>query len=242
MGCVLQFYHRLIILLLLVPWCTATFAQQKKTQRLKPDATLARPPFAYLALGDSYTIGEGVALQQTYPYQTVALLRENGIAVAAPEIVATTGWTTNELSDAMRRHRFLPRYGLVTLLIGVNNQYRGRSLYDYEQEFKDLLQKALALAANEKTRVVVLAIPDYGVTPFARDKNPEKIGHELDAFNDAAKSICAEAGVYFLDISTSFRKAANDPELIAQDGLHPSEKAYREWAEGLAAAVLQHLP
>jgi lysophospholipase L1-like esterase len=199
------------------------------------------PQINYLALGDSYTIGETVALRETYPYQTVALLRETGIEIAAPEIVATTGWTTDELAAAITNHRFLPQYGLVTLLIGVNNQYRGGSLENYKNEFRDLLQTALKFAANKKDRVVVLSIPDYGVTPFGKDYNPEKIGRELDAFNAAAKDICNDYGVVFIDITTGSKDALHHPELVATDGLHPSGKEYRKWAEKLAASVMDHL-
>lgn len=198
-----------------------------------------KAPITYLALGDSYTIGEAVPLRQSFPYQVVAQLREKGVAVAAPEIVAVTGWTTDELGAGIAGHRFLPAYDIVSLLIGVNNQYRGRSLDQYRQEFRDLLAQALRFAANKQDRVFVLSIPDYGVTPFAKDRNPEKIGRELDAFNAAAQDICRQAGVSFIDISTGFRKAATDTEMVAPDGLHPSGKAYREWANLLCTAVLK---
>lgn len=194
-------------------------------------------PLTYLALGDSYTIGEAVPLRQSFPYQLVGQLRDKGLAVTAPEIVAVTGWTTDELAAGIAGHRFLPRYDLVTLLIGVNNQYRGRSLAQYRHELKDLLAQALRFAAQKKERVFVLAIPDYGVTPFAKDRNPEKIGRELDAFNQAASDLCREAGVAFIDIGPGFRKAGADPELVASDGLHPSGKAYAGWASLLCAAI-----
>ncbi|OLY92742.1 Lysophospholipase L1 [Cnuella takakiae] len=196
-----------------------------------------KQPLTYLALGDSYTVGEAVNLRESFPYQTVSLLREKGFALAAPEIVATTGWTTDELAAAIAGHRFLPHYDLVSLLIGVNNQYRGRALDNFREEFKELLAAAIRFAGDKKDRVFVLSIPDYGVTPFAKDRNPEKIGRELDAYNAAAKAICESAGVVFLDLSTGFRKAAQDPQLVATDGLHPSGKAYQEWAQALANAA-----
>ncbi len=195
----------------------------------------------FLALGDSYTIGEAVSLRESFPYQTVALLRQMGHQVAAPEIVATTGWTTDELAAAIRQHRFLHSYDLVTLLVGVNNQYRGRALEQYAAEFLQLLEQALAFAGNRTARVVVLSIPDYGITPFAIDRNPQQIGSELDAFNAAAKSICDEKGVSFLDITTGLRDAAHDPALLAPDGLHPSAKAYAIWASALAALLHERL-
>ncbi len=233
--------YRILLLLAATVPCIITFAQQKATPQPKQASEMHQPQITYLALGDSYTIGEAVALQQSFPYQTVALLREQGFAVTAPEIVATTGWTTDELAAAIKGRRFLPQYHLVTLLIGVNNQYRGRSLENYKNEFSDLLQQALLFARGKKEKVVVLSIPDYGITPFAKSKNPNKISRELDAFNAAANAVCNSAGVYFLDVNTSFRKAVNDPELIAADGLHPSGKAYLQWAGQLAAVLGQRL-
>lgn len=208
-----------------------------RTQSVKPLAKPIQQPLTYLALGDSYTIGEAVGLRESFPYQTVALLRAQKLAVAAPEIIATTGWTTDELAAGIAAHHFLPQYDVVSLLVGVNNQYRGRTLENYREEFKDLLAQAIRFAGNKKNRVFVLSIPDYGVTPFAKDRNPQKIGTELDAYNAAAKEICTGEGVAFLDLGSGFRKAATDSQLVASDGLHPSGIAYREWAEALAKAV-----
>lgn len=202
---------------------------------------MQQTPTTYLALGDSYTIGESVPLRQSFPYQMVALLRQNGHPVVAPEIIATSGWTTDELAAAMKEHPFLPRYDIVSLLIGVNNQYRGRSLEQYKMEFTALLAQALQFAGNKKDRVVVLSIPDYGVTPFAKDRDPQKIGKEVDQFNAAAAAIASAAGVFFLDLSADFRKATTDPELVAADQLHPSAKAYKVWAEKLAGVFSSRL-
>jgi lysophospholipase L1-like esterase len=232
---------RILLLLAAMVPSVVTFAQQKATPRQKRASEMHQPQITYLALGDSYTIGEAVALQQSFPYQTVALLRQQGFAVTAPEIVAATGWTTDELAAAIRGHRFLPQYNLVTLLIGVNNQYRGRSLENYEEEFSDLLKQALHFAGGKKKQVVVLSIPDYGITPFAKNNNPERISREVDAFNAAAKAICNSADVYFLDINALYRNTDFDHERVATDGLHPSGKAYLQWAEQLAALLRQRL-
>lgn len=194
-------------------------------------------PLTYLALGDSYTIGEAVGLQENYPYQTVALLRQQGIAVAAPEIVATTGWTTDELVASIREHLFLHQYDFVSLLIGVNNQYRGRPLDEYKKDFAALLQQAIHFAGNKKEHVVVLSIPDYGATPVGQKLQPEKITIELDTFNKAAEEICSKENVVFIDITTASREACNDTTLVASDGLHPAAKEYRKWAVKVAEWV-----
>lgn len=215
--------------------------QQKEIRETKKPDDMHHPQITYLALGDSYTIGEAVAAPESFPYQTVRLLRENRVSIADPEIVAATGWTTDELSAAIKKRKLLPHYNVVTLLIGVNNQYRGRSIENYKTEFKSLLEQAIVFAANKRSQVVVLTIPDYGITPFAKNRNPDKISRELNAFNAAAKEMCAAAGVGFLDINTTFRNAATDLELVATDGLHPSGKSYRQWAEQLSAVLQQIL-
>lgn len=196
-------------------------------------------PCTYLALGDSYTIGEAVALCESFPYQTVQHLRTKGFAVAAPEIVATTGWTTEDLEAALLQRHFLKSYDLVSLLIGVNNQYRGWPLQAYKAGFENLLQKAIAVADGDVRRVFVLSIPDYGVTPFAKDRNPQKIAAEIEAFNKAASDICDKQKVLFIDITSGFKAAAFDETLIAADGLHPSAKAYHQWAIKLTDAVVK---
>jgi lysophospholipase L1-like esterase len=193
----------------------------------------------YLALGDSYTIGEGVPLDGNFPYQTMQLLREAGQAVAAPEIVARTGWTTDELARALSGVRLLPRYDVVSLLIGVNNQYRGRGLEEYALQFDELLREAMRLGAS----VFVLSIPDWGLSPFARQL-PDPTGtriadiaREIDAFNDRARAICGLHGVPFIDITMHGRGLGSDPSLFTADGLHPAAGHYRFWAERLAGAI-----
>lgn len=193
----------------------------------------------YLALGDSYTIGEGVPLYESFPYQAVQQLRMAGRAVAAPEILARTGWTTDELAHALSGMRLLPHYDVVSLLIGVNNQYRGRGLGEYALQFEALLREAMRLGE----RVFVLSIPDWGLSPFARQL-PDPAGTriagiagEIDAFNGEAMRICGLHGVPFIDITAHGRAAGGDASQFVADGLHPAAGQYRFWAERLAGAI-----
>lgn len=186
--------------------------------------------FHYLALGDSYTIGEQVLFQENFPNQLVRQMREKGYSFAAPEILAKTGWTTDELQNGIDRHLFLPDYDFVSLLIGVNNQYRGRSEDEYRKDFEHLLHQALRFAGGKKERVLVLSIPDWGVTPFATNADRNKIRTEIDAFNRANRQITEAAGIPYLYITDFTREAANDSALLAADGLHPSAKEYQRWA------------
>jgi len=188
---------------------------------------------SYLALGDSYTIGEQVPFAENYPNQVVQLLRKDGCVVHAPEIVARTGWTTDELQFGINNRIFLPSYDLVTLLIGVNNQYRGRSVEEYEEQFSALLEQAQAFAGNRKERVAVLSIPDWGITPFAATKDPLKISQEIDRYNEVNRRLTTAAGIHYIYITGLTREAQNDPSLLAADGLHPSGKEYQRWAEEL---------
>ena len=191
--------------------------------------------YTYLALGDSYTIGESLALQESFPYQTVQLLRAASIWVQAPEIIAKTGWTTNELHTALLQTQLLPTYDIVSLLIGVNNQYRGRTIENYSVEFEQLLQQAIGYAGNQPTRVAVMSIPDWGITPFAADRDSAAISLEIDGYNQAAKKIAQNLGVYCIDITTGSRESATNHSLLASDRLHPSAKEYARWAKQLAS-------
>jgi lysophospholipase L1-like esterase len=191
----------------------------------------------YLALGDSYTIGEQVLLTETFSYQTVQLLRNKNIEIAAPEIIAKTGWTTDELQVAIDGNIFLEKYDFVSLLIGVNNQYRERSVEEYKIEFETLLKKAIVFAANKSTNVFVFSIPDWGVTPFAAEKDVAKIAKEIDAYNHTCKKITLQHNCTFIDITTSQRVDANNAEMLTSDGLHPTGKEYAKWAKQLAEAI-----
>ena len=191
----------------------------------------ARRQYSYLALGDSYTIGESVSEDQRWGVQLAQMLRARGLDIRNPVTIARTGWTTGELISAINKTNQQQSYDLVTLLIGVNNQYRGESLTAYREEFRQLLQTAIRNSKNEAGGVIVLSIPDWGVTPFAQGRDREKIAQEIDAFNAVARDETQKVGVTFLDITPLSRKALVDQTYVADDNLHFSGKMYREWAE-----------
>jgi lysophospholipase L1-like esterase len=194
----------------------------------------------YLALGDSYTIGEAVPESGRWPVQLTAQLRSEGKVLDDPVIIATTGWTTDELSAAMDAATFTPPYDLVSLLIGVNNQYRGRSADDYRGEFRRMLDRAIALAGGRAERVLVLSIPDWGVTPFAHGsgRDVQRIGDELDVYNAIARAETERSGGRFINITGISRQY---PGLLADDGLHPSAAQYMLWAEAAVPTAIAML-
>jgi len=194
----------------------------------------------FLALGDSYTIGESVSAAERWPVQLARNARRDGIEIDEPEIIATTGWTTDELWAAMDRASPTGDCALVSLLIGVNNQYRGRSTDDYRAEFRKLLDRAITLARRDPARVMVLAIPDWGVTSFAAGRNRAQIAQEIDAFNAVNREEALKRAARYVDISAVSREAARDVSLIAEDGLHPSGRLYARWAE-LALPVAREI-
>jgi len=187
--------------------------------------------FRYLALGDSYTIGEGIAPEGRWPVQLARALREEGIPLADPRIVAATGWTTDELSAAIDAAEPPGTFDLASLLIGVNNQYRGRAVDEYRREFDALLARAIAFAGGRRDRVLALSIPDWGVTPFAIQSGRDRdlIAAELDAYNLAAHDACAARGIAFVDITPASRALGGAQEMLADDGLHPSAAMYAHW-------------
>ncbi|QOW19260.1 SGNH/GDSL hydrolase family protein [Lysobacter ciconiae] len=198
---------------------------------------------SWLALGDSYTIGEGVAEDGRWPELLVERLVADGFPVGRSRVIATTGWTTDELSTAMDLAEPLGRWELVSLLIGVNNQYRGRSVADYRGEFQALLKRAIALAGDRPDRVLVLSIPDWGVTAFAtaQGRDAEQIAAEIDQYNAAAADLCARHGVAFVDITPLSRERGGDVAMLVDDGLHPSQAMYALWAEAALPVVEQML-
>ena len=183
----------------------------------------------YLALGDSYTIGEAVAMHENFPHQLVKNLADKDIFFEAPLIVAQTGWTTAELMDAINQKAIKPPFDLVTLLIGVNNQYRGLDKNEYEKHFDELLNQAIVFAGGNKNHVVVISIPDWGVTPFAADRDRNTISKEIDAFNNINKKISKTHQVHYVDITPGSRLSNADNSLLASDGLHPSANEYHRW-------------
>ncbi|MDQ4139304.1 MAG: SGNH/GDSL hydrolase family protein [Bacteroidota bacterium] len=198
---------------------------------LEPPSPPVAAKYTYLALGDSYTIGESETTENRWTYFLASYLRQSGVEIGNPVTVARTGWTTAELQEAIRASNITTTYDLVTLLIGVNNQYRGQSLATYRTEFRELLNTSIKFAANKPTHVFVLSIPDWGVTPFAEDRDRNKIAQEIDAFNLVAKEECMQAGVIFVDITPASRKAALDETYVAPDKLHFSGKMYKVWAQ-----------
>jgi lysophospholipase L1-like esterase len=193
--------------------------------------------YSYLALGDSYTIGEAVPLQSSFPCQAVQLLRKAGYNFMAPEMVAETGWTTTELERAIKDHSFLNKYDFVSLLIGVNNQFRGSDVIEYKEQLEELLKKAIELANGKKEHVVVISIPDYGLTPFGKSMDHAKITREIDVFNSVSKALSIQYKVHYIDITTPSRSGNQDPSLVAKDGLHPSANEYAKWARKLSEVI-----
>lgn len=192
---------------------------------------------SYLALGDSYTIAEAVPLHDSFPYQTVQLLRKKGLALYAPEIVAKTGWTTDELTAHVDTTAFNASYDFVSLLIGVNNQYRGRDIENFQEEFIALLNKAISFAGGKKEHVFVLSIPDWGVTPFAKERDASLIASQIDQYNAMCEKVAAENGCHYIDITAEQRATGNLEAFLATDGLHPSGAEYAKWANKLADAI-----
>jgi lysophospholipase L1-like esterase len=183
----------------------------------------------YLALGDSYTIGESVSEAERWPNQLAELLQADGVTVEVT-IIAHTGWTTDELWQGIQAAKLEPPYDLVSLLIGVNNQYRGYDINEYHEQFVFLLNKSIEHAGGDQNRVIVLSIPDWGVTPFASGLDRGQIAKKINAFNLVNRERSEIAGVHYVDVMPSSREASNDISLVASDGLHPSGKMYSEWA------------
>ncbi|AWV98751.1 lysophospholipase [Arcticibacterium luteifluviistationis] len=193
---------------------------------------------SYLALGDSYTIGERVATDERWPVQLVEKLQANNIAINSPQIIAKTGWTTAELDNGINAVNPQNTYDLVSLLIGVNNQYRGLSSASFKPEFEALLTRAIGFAGGNKSKVFVVSIPDYGVTPFGQKGEPEKIAKQIDEYNKIQEDICAARGIVYFDITPISRNAKTDLGLVAEDGLHPSAKMYGQWVDLMLNDVL----
>ncbi len=197
--------------------------------------------FNYLAIGDSYTIGESVPPSKNFPNQTVALLKKAGITIEEPTIIAKTGWTTDELQEQLSRTRLAVPFDFVTLLIGVNNQYRGRSADEYAKQFEELLQEAIGYAGGNVKHVIVLSIPDWGVTPFAEGRERKQIAKEINLYNSINERISKQYKVHYINITPFTREAVTDKTLVAKDGLHPSAKDYARWAEKVKEVMAKEM-
>ncbi|MHC1730558.1 MAG: SGNH/GDSL hydrolase family protein [Bacteroidales bacterium] len=195
----------------------------------------------YLALGDSYTIGESVDPSMRYPVQIADSLEKRGYLMEDPRIIAVTGWTTSDLKAGIKAANPQGPYDLVSLLIGVNNQYRGQAINIYRKEFGELLDQSILFAGNDTGRVIVLSIPDWGVTPFASGRDREKIAREIDQYNAINKEITLSRGIVWIDVTAISRLALNDATLIASDGLHPSGKMYTEWVRLAVPEIVKML-
>lgn len=191
----------------------------------------------FLALGDSYTIGEAVPVAQCWPALLAARLRAAGRVVSAPQIIATTGWTTDELAAAIDTQELLPSYSMVSLSIGVNNQYRGRDLENYRAEFSSLLDRAINFAGGVAGRVLVVSIPDWGVTRFTQEKQADtaQIAREIDAFNRTNRTITEAQGARWVDVTAVSRNEGR--AMLAEDGLHPSGEQYALWVAQILPAA-----
>ena len=211
------------------------------TEKSTPSVSVAIEPkqdtaIRYLALGDSYTIGERVAAEERYPAQLVESLRQSGVKTQSLRIIARTGWTTEELSNAIADAQVNDStYTMVSLLIGVNNQYRGRNVETYPAEFEGLLKRAIKLAGSNKNRVFVVSIPDYAYTPFGNGNATISAG--IDAYNKVNKEISDKYGVLYVNITPISREGLMDAQLVATDGLHPSGKQYKRWVALMEAEV-----
>ncbi len=225
-----QFFAILVWLMLLISACQPVQSMIREPN-MNQNALTAQSPTAFLALGDSYTIGEAVATQERWPVQLAAQLRTDGITVTDLQIVARTGWTTDELVAGIAQAGIKGTFDLVTLLIGVNNQYRRRGVEEYRVELRGLLGQALGFADGDRRRVIVLSIPDWSVVPFSEGRDRAEIAIQIDQFNAVNREEAQAAGVNYVDITAISRQAAEDQSLVAEDGLHPSGEMYRRWVE-----------
>ena len=199
-------------------------------------AQTSKQPLTFLALGDSYTIGESVAESERWPVQLAKALTEKGTPVSPPRIIAVTGWRTDNLKNGIEIAQIKKKYDLVSLLIGVNNQYQGKSADDYAVEYEELLKTAIQFADGDKSRVFVVSIPDYGFTPFGA-ADQEKISRELDEFNAINKRITESYGITYVNITDISRKGLEHPDMVADDTLHPSGKQYTLWVERILESL-----
>jgi lysophospholipase L1-like esterase len=195
----------------------------------------------FLALGDSYTIGEGVLPDERWPTQLVRLIRKQSIKIAEPEIVARTAWTTDELSDAIDSAQPRGPFDLVTLLIGVNDQYRSRPPESLDEFYRPLLRRAIEFANGRPERTIAISIPDWGATPFAEGRDRALIKREVEAYNARERDIAAAEGTTWVDVTEISRQMTVEPALVTADGLHPTGDMYKRWAERILPVALTAL-
>lgn len=234
---IFKFMKKIFLVLLLGTMSVA--CQSNDDENSQQTAT-----YKILSLGDSYTIGESVCDSCRFPEQLKDSLIENLIEEATIEldVVAQTGWTTTNLKSAIETADLASEYDLVTLLIGVNNQYQGKPFSLYEEEFPELVNKALGFANNDKSRIIVVSIPDYAFTPFGQSNgNSETTSEEIDMYNAFAEDYCSINNITYINITDITREGLNNPDLVASDGLHPSELAYAQFVQRLLPVALEKL-
>ncbi|MCL6219138.1 SGNH/GDSL hydrolase family protein [Zunongwangia pacifica] len=237
----IKFLPYLIVAAFIVTGCSSSKATQNNNKESGSEDSNA-PKYSYLALGDSYTIGESVEESERWPVQLTEALRERGYAMAAPKIIARTGWTTADLIAGINSELNVQRdFDLVSILIGVNNQYQNKPITEYEEELREIFRKAINHSKKMEAGVFAVSIPDYGVTPFG-SANQDEIGRDIDAFNAVFKRVAQEYNVDFYNITPISRRAADNPDLIAADELHPSGLMYRYWVEDFILNVVEKLP
>lgn len=217
----------LILFITVIFFCSETFSQKDS--------------LSFLALGDSYTVGTSERPENSWPLQLVKTLAKKGILLKAPKIIAGAGWTTEKLISEVQSSNLNTEYDLVSLLIGVNNQYRGLDINLFRKHFLSLLEKSISLAGNDTSKIFVLSIPDWGVMPFAALRDKEKITQEIEKYNAIIKEEVAKRNVLYIDITKLSRQAIVDKTLIASDGLHPSKKMYKTWVKKILKNILKRL-
>ncbi len=236
-----HFFIKTLLAPVLVFTLVITSSCQKQNNMIPENTNKDATQLSYLALGDSYTIGQSVASNERFPFYLTSLLRQQDIKLQDPDYIATTGWTTKDLQNAIAARGSFGPYDLVTLLIGVNDQYQHLDTAGYRIRFTQLLDKAIALAGNRPSRVFVLSIPDYSATPFVAAGNKKKVSEEVTAFNAINKEITLGRNISYTDVSPASRAAATDASLVASDGLHYSGKEHKIWAELVAPAIIKIL-
>ena len=234
------FFLKNILLFLLLPLLSCSQSKIPMAD-IEPVLPVNQMNLSYLALGDSYTIGEGVAENERWPVQLRDQLNREGFQIINPKIIARTGWTTDELENAIEAEVLTDTFDLVSLLIGVNNQYRGRTPEQFRPELVRLIDKALSFAAYDTSRVFMVSIPDWGVTPFANGRDRQKIASEIDAFNAVIQEEALARNILFVDITPISREAASDLSLLAPDNLHPSASMYRRWVDEILPLLLNQI-
>lgn len=237
-------YAHMLYKLTLIVFLFSSLPSCSQTEEIRFEQIVGDPNnqeiITYLALGDSYTVGESVDFEDSFPAQLSTKIEENKNLQVNTTVIAQTGWRTDQLISAVGG-RESADYNLVTLLIGVNNQFQSRPFSQYETEFTELLNKTINLAGNDANKVIILSIPDYYYTPYGQSNGDELISFQLDKYNNFAKSIAKEKGVTFLDITDITLKGLDEPELVANDGLHPSGLAYEKFVERLYPLVSTRL-